>query len=57
MFEPLFSTKNFGVGLGLPLVKQILEQHGGGIDLEPAAGAGTLARLWLPRATTVTPSG
>lgn len=29
IFEPLYSTKSFGVGLGLPTVKQIREQHGG----------------------------
>src|SRR5205823_1621147 len=28
IFEPLFSTKGFGVGLGLPTVKQIIEHHG-----------------------------
>ena len=33
IFEPLFSTKGFGVGLGLPTVKQIMEHHGGGIEL------------------------
>jgi len=47
VFEPLFSTKSFGVGLGLPVVKQIMEQHDGGIDIEAAPGGGTLVRLWL----------
>ena len=32
MFEPLFSTKGFGVGLGMPTVKQIMEKHHGGIE-------------------------
>jgi len=32
IFEPLFSTKGFGVGLGMPTVKQIMQQHGGEIE-------------------------
>ncbi len=48
IFEPLFSTKGFGVGLGLPIVKQIMEQHGGGIEIETEEGRGTQVYLWLP---------
>ena len=29
IFEPLFSTKNFGIGLGVPIARQVIEQHGG----------------------------
>jgi PAS domain S-box-containing protein len=47
IYEPLFSTKGFGVGLGLPVVKQIMEQHGGGVEVETEEGHGTTVRLWL----------
>ncbi len=50
IFEPLFSTKAFGVGLGLPLVQQIMARHGGGIDVRSDVGAGTTMVLWLPLA-------
>lgn len=48
--EPLFTTKNFGTGLGIPAVEQILEQHGGGLDIESEEGKGARFTLWLPRA-------
>ena len=47
-FEPLFSTKSFGVGLGLPIVSQIMQQHGGGVEIFSEDGGGTEVRLWLP---------
>ncbi|MET0404947.1 MAG: protoglobin domain-containing protein [Cystobacter sp.] len=40
MFEPLITTKTRGIGLGLPLVKRILERHGGSITYEPRDGVG-----------------
>ena len=48
IFEPLFSTKSFGTGLGLPTVKQIVEQHGGTIAITSEAGHGARVRILLP---------
>lgn len=49
IMEPLFTTKSFGVGLGLPAVEQILVQHGGGlvIESEPGEGATFIAHFPL----------
>jgi signal transduction histidine kinase len=46
--EPLFTTKNFGTGLGIPAIEQIVEQHGGGMDIESQEGQGATFTLWLP---------
>ncbi len=48
VLEPLYSTKSFGVGLGLPISKQTLEQHGGDIAIHSRRGTGTRVSLWLP---------
>ncbi len=48
VFEPLFSTKSFGTGLGLPTVKQIVEQHGGTVDIASQAGKGTRVFVRIP---------
>jgi two-component system cell cycle sensor histidine kinase/response regulator CckA len=49
IFEPRFTTKNFGVGLGLPTVRQIVELHGGMIDADSQPGEGAAFTIWLPR--------
>ncbi len=48
LFEPLMSTKARGIGLGLPLVKRILERHGGSITYEPHEGSGARFVMRLP---------
>ncbi len=48
VFEPLYSTRSFGVGLGLPLVRQVMSEHGGDVELQSAPGAGTTVTLSLP---------
>ena len=47
-FEPYFSTKEAGVGLGLALVSRIVEGHGGSVALDSVPGQGTRVRLLLP---------
>ena len=48
IFEPLFSTKSFGTGLGLPTVKQIVNQHDGIIAVDSEVGRGTCVTIRLP---------
>jgi signal transduction histidine kinase len=48
IFEPLYSTKGFGVGLGLSIVKEIVRQHDGEIEVNSKVGLGTQVVVWLP---------
>jgi two-component system, NtrC family, sensor kinase len=50
LFEPFFSTKSGGTGLGLALARQILEAHGGSIDCTSSAAQGTTFVLRVRRA-------
>jgi two-component system NtrC family sensor kinase len=52
VFDPLFTTKppGKGTGLGLPILREIVEAHGGTVHLESRPGEGTTAVVRLPRA-------
>ena len=46
--EPLFTTKNFGTGLGVPVIEQVAAQHGGSLSIESVIGEGSSFTLRLP---------
>ncbi len=48
LFQPFSTTKATGTGLGLLIVRRIIREHGGEIDIESRAGQGTRVSLWLP---------
>lgn len=52
VFEPLFTTKavGTGTGLGLPIVRELLQQAGGDVRLRSKSGEGTTAELTIPLA-------
>jgi signal transduction histidine kinase len=51
IFDPFFSTKTHGTGLGLASVKKIIEAHQGTISVDAEAGAGATFTIRLPTAT------
>ena len=48
IFEPLFTTKAKGIGLGMTVIKQIMQQQGGEIEISSETGKGTIVTLILP---------
>lgn len=48
IFAPFFTTKARGTGLGLAVVRKVLDRHGGGVDVESVVGQGTVFKLTLP---------
>jgi len=48
IFEPFYTTKKKGSGLGLMIVQRIVRAHDGRIELESNVGRGTTFRVWLP---------
>jgi len=48
IFEPFYTTKRKGSGLGLMIVQRVIREHGGLIKLDSRSGRGTTFRLWFP---------
>ena len=48
IFNPFFTTKSTGVGLGLAIVNKVIDEHGGKLAVESEAGAGSVFRVYLP---------
>jgi signal transduction histidine kinase len=53
VFEPFFTTKPKGTGLGMAIVRRIVEAHGGRIDVAESVGPGAAFRIRLPRGAEV----
>jgi signal transduction histidine kinase len=49
IFEVFYSSRGGGTGLGLPIARQIVERHGGTIEIESEESKGTVFRIRLPR--------
>ena len=49
IFEVFFSSRGGGTGLGLPIARQIIERHGGKIEVDSVEGRGSTFRMHLPR--------
>ncbi len=56
ILDPLFTTKSFGVGLGLPAVEKIFEQHGGGMEVQSKEGNGATFTGWIAGGSSVATS-
>jgi PAS domain S-box-containing protein len=51
LFEPFYTTKERGSGLGLPICYEIIQQHGGHISVDSQVGKGATFTVWLPITT------
>ncbi|MGH7267168.1 MAG: two-component system sensor histidine kinase NtrB [Candidatus Rokuibacteriota bacterium] len=51
LFEPFVTTRASGMGLGLALARQVVDQHGGRVEVNSRTGAGTTVRIVLPVGT------
>jgi signal transduction histidine kinase len=50
LFEPMWTTKVTGNGFGLAIARAIMDDHGGGIEVDASVSDGASFRLWLPLA-------
>ncbi len=57
LFEPYFSTRSGGTGLGLGLARRAVEEHGGTVEIRSRSGEGTVVTLTLPAAAVATSAG
>ena len=48
IFDPFYTTKKFGTGLGLTITHRIIEEHEGSIEVESKSGAGSTFRVVIP---------
>lgn len=49
VFKPFYTTRHSGTGLGLPITREIVERHGGEMEVESSLGEGTTFTLRIPR--------
>jgi two-component system sensor histidine kinase PilS (NtrC family) len=57
VFEPFYTTKEGGTGLGLPIVQRIIEAHGGLVQISSTLGRGTVVDIGLPLSTSPLATG
>jgi len=57
IFNPFFTTRPEGTGLGLPIANKVVEGHGGHIRVENGEHGGAVFTLWFPRAVGTAPAG
>jgi len=57
VFQPFYTNKAQGVGLGMPIVKRLVELHGGEVRIDSGGGGGTTVFVDLPRYPFAGPGG